>query len=185
MDGRRTTFDTTPMASHTVTLLSCEACINEECEDRGVGVCRAWGEAVRVAGEPTAKGRRRRGRGGRGTYITETSRVRVPKELLVWQCGSGSEHSGQGGGGGGGGGRDKAQNGRRQGGGGRGGTIEREILIGKIGRRRKKSSILKVERLHRRNNVAGFSLKITQTEHTPIHCGSGKNTKGSERLTLM
>lgn len=36
IDGRRTTFDTTPMASQTVTLLSCEACINEE-----EGVCRA------------------------------------------------------------------------------------------------------------------------------------------------
>lgn len=37
MDGRRTTFDTTPMASHTVTLLSCEACINEEGEEEGRG----------------------------------------------------------------------------------------------------------------------------------------------------
>lgn len=44
MDGRRTTFDTTPMASHTVTLLSCEACINEEGEEEEGGVCRAWGE---------------------------------------------------------------------------------------------------------------------------------------------
>lgn len=35
MQGRRTTFDTTPMASHTVTLLSCEACINEEGEEGG------------------------------------------------------------------------------------------------------------------------------------------------------
>ncbi len=39
MDGRRTTFDTTPTASHTVTLLSCEACINEEGEEGEV--CRA------------------------------------------------------------------------------------------------------------------------------------------------
>lgn len=111
MDGRRTTFDTTPMASHTVTLLSCEACINEEGEEegRGGGLQGVRWE-VRVAGEPTAKGRRGRG-GGRGTYITETSRVRVPKELLVWQCGSGSEHSGQGGGG-----RDKAQRGGERGG---------------------------------------------------------------------
>lgn len=42
IDGRRTTFDTSPMASHTVTLLSCEACINGEGEEEGV--CRAWGE---------------------------------------------------------------------------------------------------------------------------------------------
>lgn len=42
IDGRGTTFDTTPMASQTVTLLSCEACINEEGEEEGV--CRAWGE---------------------------------------------------------------------------------------------------------------------------------------------
>lgn len=35
MYGRRTTFDTTPMASHTVTLPSCEACINEEGAEEG------------------------------------------------------------------------------------------------------------------------------------------------------
>lgn len=38
---------------------------------------------VPVAGEPTAKGRRGKVGGERGTYITETSRFRVPKELLV------------------------------------------------------------------------------------------------------
>lgn len=44
MQGRRTTFDTTPMASHTVTLLSCEACINERGgEEGGGGVRRAGG----------------------------------------------------------------------------------------------------------------------------------------------
>ena len=32
-EGRRTTFDTTQMASHTGALLACEACINEEGEE--------------------------------------------------------------------------------------------------------------------------------------------------------
>lgn len=81
MHGRRTTFDTTPMASHTVTVLSCEACINEE--GGGGGGLRSAGREVPVVGEPTAKGHRGKVGGGRGTYITETSRFRVPKELLV------------------------------------------------------------------------------------------------------
>lgn len=89
----------------------------------------AGGWQVRVAGGTTAKGRR--GREG-GTYITQTSRITVPKELLVWQCGSGSEHSGQGGGRGGSGGRGGEEIKARQEGGGRGGgggEIEREMLI--------------------------------------------------------
>lgn len=44
---------------------------------------RSAGREVPVVGEPTAKGRRGKVGGGRGTYITETSRFRVPKELLV------------------------------------------------------------------------------------------------------
>lgn len=58
MHSCRTTFDTTPMASHTVTLPSCEACINEEGkegEEEGWGLQGVRWE-VRVAGEPTAKG---------------------------------------------------------------------------------------------------------------------------------
>lgn len=89
----------------------------------------AGGWQVRVAGGATAKGRR----GGEGgTYITWTSRITVPKELLVWQCGSGSEHSGQGGGRAGSGGgeeikarQEEGEEGRE----GRGGEIEREMLI--------------------------------------------------------
>lgn len=67
--------------SHTVTVLSCEACINEE--GGGGGGLRSAGREVPVVGEPTAKGHRGKVGGGRGTYITETSRFRVPKELLV------------------------------------------------------------------------------------------------------
>lgn len=64
--------------THTVTLLSCRACGNEEAvskEGSGGGRGVRWvDEGVPVVGEP-AKGRRGRGE----TY----SRVRVPKELLV------------------------------------------------------------------------------------------------------
>lgn len=58
MDGRRTTFDTTPMASHTVTLLSCEACINEEGEETEGGG-RGGLQGVKV----------RRGGGGRSVWL--------------------------------------------------------------------------------------------------------------------
>lgn len=47
------------------------------------GGLRSAGREVPVVGEPTAKGHRGKVGGGRGTYITETSRFRVPKELLV------------------------------------------------------------------------------------------------------
>ena len=48
----RTTSDTTPT---TVTLPSCEACINEQGEGGGAGVCRCVRWEVHVVGEPTGQ----------------------------------------------------------------------------------------------------------------------------------
>lgn len=106
------------MSRHTVTLLSCEACIYgegvEEEKDRGLQGVRG---DIRVAVAKVCRG----AEGGRGTYIMETSRVIIPKELLVLQCGSGSEYSGWRGRGG-----DNTQMGGDKG--GEGGKIDEEML---------------------------------------------------------
>ena len=53
-------------------------------EEEEGGVCTAGGERSVWLVDPLPKVRGGRGGGGGGgTYITETSRVRVPKELLV------------------------------------------------------------------------------------------------------
>lgn len=72
---------------------------------------------IRVAVAEVCRG----AEGGRGTYITETSRVIIPKELLVLQCGSGSEYSGWRGRGG-----DNTQVGGERG--GEGGKIDEQML---------------------------------------------------------